>query len=108
MQKSALTEMEFFARGLDQYLETGDVQTLRQLPQKYPDGAWGSRAELLVRLAQQQEKLVARQKQQALQQEQALASCHDEMTRLGQDNQSLQETIDRLKKLLIDMESRSN
>lgn len=108
LQQNALTETEFFARGLDQYIATGDLQTLTQLPQKYPDGEWGSRAELVVRLAQQQEKLVAGQKQQALLNKQELASCQEEMTRLRQDNQSLQVTIDRLKKLLIDMESRSN
>ena len=107
-QQSSLTETEFFARGLDQYIATGDLQTLMLLPQKYPDGAWAPGAELVIRLAQQKEEKVAGQEQQALLNKRELASCHDEMKRLRQDNQGLQETIDRLKKLLIDMESRSH
>ena len=102
-----MTETEFFAHGLDQYIESGDLQTLTLLPEKYPDGEWVPGAELVIGMAQQQEKLVAGQKQQALLNKQELASCQEEINRLRQDNQSLQVTIDRLKKLLIDMESRS-
>ena len=58
-QKGSLTEAESFAKGLDQYIETGDLQPLKMLPKEYPDGAWGPRAELVVRLAEQQEQLVA-------------------------------------------------
>ena len=57
-QKGSLTEAESFAKGLDQYIETGDLQPLKMLPKEYPDGAWGPRAELVVRLAEQQEQLV--------------------------------------------------
>ena len=107
VQGSSMTETEFFAQGLDQYIATGDLQTLMLLPEKYPGGEWVPGAELVIRMAQQKEKLAAGQKQQALLNKQELASCQEEMTRLRQDNQSLQVTIDRLKKLLIDMESRS-
>jgi DNA polymerase/3'-5' exonuclease PolX len=114
-----LTEAESFAKGLDQYIETGDLQPLKMLPKEYPDGAWGPRAELVVRLAEQQEQLVADkdktigvkeagQTKQALQKDQELARCDNEMAALRQNNQDLAKTIDQLKKLLIDMESRSN
>ena len=118
-QKGSLTEAESFAKGLDQYIETGDLQPLKMLPKEYPDGAWGPRAELVVRLAEQQEQLVADkqktigvkeagQKQQALQKDQELTRCDNEVTALKESNQELAKTIEQLKKLLIDMESRSN
>jgi len=118
-QKGSLTEAESFAKGLDQYIETGDLQPLKMLPKEYPDGAWGPRAELVVRLAEQQEQLVADkkktiavkeagQKQQALQKDQELTRCDNEVAALRESNQELTKTIDQLKKLLIDMESRSN
>ena len=118
-QKGSLTEAESFAKGLDQYIETGDLQPLKMLPKEYPDGVWGPRAELVVRLAEQQEQLVADkkktigvkeagQKQQALQKDQELTRCDSELAALKESNQELTKTIDQLKKLLIDMESRSN
>ena len=118
-QKRSLTETEFFAEGLDQYIETGDLQPLKRLPQEYPGGEWGHRAELVVKLAEQHEQLVADkektiglkeagQKKQALQKDQKLTRCDNEMAALRQNNQDLTKTIDQLKKLLIDMESRSN
>jgi len=118
-QKASLTEAEFFAKGLDQYIETGDLQPLRMLPKEYPDGAWRPRAELVVRLAEQQEQLVADkkkmigvqeagQKQQTLKKDQELSRCDNEVAALRESNQELTKTIDQLKKLLIDMESRSN
>jgi len=118
-QKTSLTETESFASGLDQYIETGDLQPLKMLPKEYPDGAWGPRAELVVKLAEQQEQLVADkektiglkeagQKKQTLLKDQELARCDNEMAALRQNNQDLTKTIDQLKKLLIDMESRSN
>ena len=118
-QKASMTETEFFAKGLDQYIETGDLQPLKMLPKEYPDGEWGPRAELVVRLAEQQEPLIADkqktigvkeagQKQQALQKDQELTRCDNEVTALKESNQELAKTIEQLKKLLIDMESRSN
>ena len=116
--KASLTETESFAQGLDQYMANGDLQTLKRLPQEYPDGAWGPRAELVVRLAEQQEQCVAgkeqttgakadKQKQQDLRKDKELSRCQNEMAALRQNNQELEETIAQLKKLLIDMESRS-
>ena len=118
LQKGSMTETESFAQGLDQYIATGDLQPLKLLPQEYPDGAWGPRAELVVKLAEQQEKCVADKetmtdakaggkKQQPLLKDKELARCQDEMAALRQNNQELEETIAQLKKLLIDMESRS-
>ena len=118
-QKGSLTEAESFAKGLDQYIETGDLQPLKMLPKEYPDGAWGPRAELVVRLAEQQEPLIADkqktigvkeagQKQQALQKDQELTRCDSEVAALKESNQELTKTIDQLKKLLVDMETRSN
>jgi len=119
LQKSSLTESESFAIGLDQYIETGNLHTLKMLPQEYPNGEWGPRAELVVKLAEQQEEFVAGkektigvkeagQKKQTLQKDEKLAHCVNEMAALRQNNQDLEKTIDRLKKLLIEMESRSN
>ena len=108
----SLTETESFAQGLDQYIANGDLQTLKRLPQEYPDGAWGPRAELVVRLAEQQEQCVAGKEQttgakQDLRKDKELSRCQNEMAALRQNNQELEETIAQLKKLLIDMESRS-
>ena len=107
-QKSSLTEAELFAQGLDQYSETGDLKTLQRLPQEDPDGAWGSRAALVVKLAEQQEKLAADKEKMSDMQAGALARCDHEMAVLRQTNQELEETIAQLKKLLIEMELRSN
>ena len=107
-QESALTETELFAQGLDQYSETGDLQTLQRLPQEYPDGAWGRRAALVIKLAEQQKKrAVAAEKMTGVQAAE-LARRDHEIAVLRQTNQELEETIARLKKLLIDMELRSN
>jgi|GEM_PF-717991 len=119
LQKTSLTETESFAKGLDQYIETGDLQPLKKLPQEYPDGEWGPRAELVVKLVEQQKQLIAdkqkitsvkeaRQKQETLQKDENLARCDEEIAVLRQNNQDLEKTIGQLKKLLIDMESRSN
>lgn len=119
MQKTALTEAEYFAEGFDRYIETGDLQPLRRLPQEYPGGAWGERAELVVKLVEEQEELLADQQKmaeakagegakQVLLKDKQIARCNNELAVLRQNNQDLEETIARLKKLLIEMESRSN
>jgi hypothetical protein len=118
-QKTTLTETEFFAEGLDQYIETGDLQSLKLLPQKYPNGKWGSRADWLVKQAEQQEMCAAdkekmtdmkggKKQQNALLKDRELALCNQEIADIRQNNQDLEKTIDQLKKLLIEMESRSN
>ena len=107
-QKTALTETELFAKGLDQYIETGDLQTLQRLPQESPDGAWGRRAALVVKLAEQQEKRAAAVEKTTGVQAAVLARRDHEIAALRKNNQELEETIARLKKLLIEMELRSN
>ena len=107
-QKTALTETELFAKGLDQYIETGDLQTLQRLPQESPDGAWGRRAALVVKLAEQQEKRAAAAEKTTGVQAAELARRDHEIAALRKNNQELEETIARLKKLLIEMELRSN
>lgn len=107
-QNSSLTETELFAKGLDQYIETGDLQTLQRLPQEYPDGAWSPRAALVLKLAEQQQKRAADQEKITDMKAGERARCDHEMAALRQNNQELEETIARLKKLLIEMESRSN
>ena len=75
--------------------------------------------DLVVKLAERQEELLAdREKmtevkgggeaQQALLKDKEIARCKNELAVLGQNNQDLEQTIARLKKLLIEMESRSN
>jgi len=116
---ASMTDPELFAEGLDQYIESGDLQSLKLLSQQHEDGQWAARAELVIQLVEQQEKLLAEienkahvkeagQTKQALLEEKKLARCNNEMLVLRQSNQALEETIDQLKKLLIDMESRSN
>ena len=118
-QKNSLTEKELFAKGLDQYSATGDLQMLQRLPQTYPDGPWAHRAAAVVKLVEQEEQCIAdkeaesnaravAQKQQMLLKNKELDRCHNEMVSLRQNNQELEETIARLKKLLIEMELRSN
>jgi len=107
-QKTALTETEAFAKGLDQYIETGDLQTLQRLPQEYPDGAWGRCAALVVKLAEQQEKRADAAEKTTGVQAAELARRDHEIAALRKNNQELEQTIARLKKLLIEMELRSN
>ena len=47
-------------------------------------------------------------KKPPLQKDENLARCDSELAALKQNNQDLEKTIDRLKKLLIEMETRSN
>ena len=108
LQESSLTETELFAKGLDQYIEAGDLQTLQRLPQEYPDGAWGSRAAMVVKLAEQQKKCATDQEKMTGMKAEELARCDKEIAVLRKNNQDLEETIARLKKLLIEMELRSN
>jgi hypothetical protein len=113
LERASTGEAELFANGLDHYIESGDLQTLKRLPQEYPYGEWRPRAESLIALVEQQKELQAQWEEkekmrQAPAEDKALAQCQHEMDLLTQKNQMLEETLERLKQLLIDMELRSN
>jgi hypothetical protein len=94
-------ETKLFAQGLDQYIESGDLATLKLLPQQYPQGEWRTKAEGLIEMAERQQK--ARLQQEARE----LGQCKTENDALVEDNQILEVTLERLKQVLIDMELRA-
>ena len=109
---SAAKEVELFAQGLDQYIASGDLTTLKQLPQEFPEGEWRLKAEAIIEMARQQRQLQAqlekKDKKLALCPDvKDLASCQAERSALVQDNQMLEETLKQLKEVLIDTEKRT-
>lgn len=109
VRMASTAEAGLFADGLDQFIASGDLQILRRLPQEYPHGQWRPRAEAVIALVEQQSLGSAKphpQKTPAGQQ--ALARCQNEINLLTQNNRVLEETLQKLKQLLIDMELQSN
>ena len=121
---STTEEAEFFAQGMDQYIKSGELATLKVLPQLYPQGEWRARAEIVINIAEtisdaaeqqqllqdQQAKLQAQQEKLQAQQEKInkeLAQCRQGKEFLFQDNKILEVTLERLKQVLIDMELRA-
>jgi hypothetical protein len=102
-------ETKLFAQGLEQYLTAGDLTTLKLLPKEYPQGAWRTKAEGVIDLADKQQKLQiqldqAEQKLLLCKDERDLALCRKEKEALAQDNQLLESTLKRLKEVLIETE----
>lgn len=100
---SSLEEQGTFARGLDQYAQTGETRILETLSQQDPESDWTRRAGTVL-------QLVTGQRQQAAalaEERQELADCRKENNYLAEDNQMLEATLEKLKQLLIDMESRT-
>jgi hypothetical protein len=123
-EPSTTEEAEFFAQGMDQYIKSGDLATLKVLPQLYPQGEWRVRAEIVINTAEtisdaaeqqqllqaQQAKLQAQQAKLQAQQEKnkkELAQCRQEKEFIFQDSKILEVTLERLKQVLIDMELRA-
>ncbi len=50
---STTEETRVFAHGLDQYIKSRDLTTLKLLPKDYPPGEWRTRAEGLIDIAEQ-------------------------------------------------------
>ena len=94
---SSTEEIEYFARGLDQYIASGDLTILKRLPQQYPQGEWRTEAEGLVGNAEQHQ---ARLKEK----EKELEQAQKEQATLVKKNQELEGTLEQLKQVLIDME----
>lgn len=100
---SSFDEQRTFARGLDQYSQTGETRILETLSQQDPKSDWSRRAETVLQLiTEQHQQAAALAKEQ-----QELVECRQENTYLAGDNQMLEETLEKLKQLLIDMESRT-
>jgi hypothetical protein len=114
---STTEEAEFFAQGMDQYIKSGELATLKVLPQLYPHGEWRARADAIINASEmindaeeQQRLLQNRQKKLQDQQEKfnkELAQCRQGKEFLFQDNKILEVTLERLKQVLIDMELRA-
>lgn len=122
------TEADLFALGMDRYIEMDDLSTLESLSRMYPNSPWRTRAEAVIALANSQDQLQkqlvavgeklatvqsrldAKKKQQMVLQKEHDAllrqkySLIQEKDLLAQDNQSLEMTLERLKKVLIDTE----
>lgn len=100
-------DRDLFARGLDEYVATGDLTTLKSVPEIYPQGQWRSRAVTVIDLVEQQRKQKSGlKKMEGLDKE--LTACQQEKEYLKQDNQALVTTLERLKKVLIDTELQAN
>ena len=117
LDPSTTEEAEFFAQGMDQYIKSGELATLKVLPQLYPHGEWRARAEAIISTseansdAEEQQRLLQKQ-QKKLQGQQKkiskeLAQCRQGKEFLFQDNKILEVTLERLKQVLIDMELRA-
>jgi flagellar motor protein MotB len=124
LDPSTTEEAAFFAQGMDQYIKSGELATLKVLPQIYPHGEWRARAEAIIstsetssdaekqqRLLQNQQKKLQEQ-QKKLQEQQKkinkeLTQCRQGKEFLFQDNKILEVTLERLKQVLIDMELRA-
>ena len=118
LNMSAAKETKLFALGLDQYIASGDLATLEQLPQQYPQGEWRTKAEIIIEMValQRQQQGQLEQKGKDLADCQApedptdclapeeLANCQEDKKALAQDNLMLEETLKRLKDVLIDTE----
>ena len=103
LHKAGAEERELFAQGLDQYFASGELTTLKLLPQQYPQGEWRTRAEAIIDMVEWQQQQKARLQQETGE----LARCKAEKNALVADNQILQVTLERLKQVLIDMELRA-
>jgi len=118
----ASNEAELFGQGLDQYLESGDLNTLNLLPEAYPQGDWRLRAEGIIAMVKRQQEEEAQLKKievkaaelkaaelkaaELKKKDQQLSSCESEKAFLVKDNQMLEVTLERLKQVLIDVETR--
>ena len=100
----ASPETSLFAEGLDQFIDTGKLTLLKTLPAEYPDGSWRPRAEAIISLAEQNKALEI----DLANQRQGLDRCVKDKDLLKQDNQALEQTLERLKQVLIDMERQKN
>jgi len=100
----ATEEAKLFAKGLDQFLATGELTTLSLLPKTYPQGVWRPRAEGIIKMAKQQQ----RQDAQLQTKTQQLNRFKTEKNFLVNDNKMLEVTLERLKQVLIDMELRED
>ncbi len=104
VSKPLAEEANLFRQGLHQYIASGDLTSLKQLPQQYPQGAWSNEAELFIKMALQQAQ--QKKQEQALREKekQPLASCRQKQAALVQDNKKLKATLNQLKEVLIDTE----
>ena len=100
----ASPETSLFAEGLDQFIDTGDLTTLKTLPDEYPDGSWRPRAEAIITLAEQRKTLEG----DLAKRSHELDRCLKDKDLVKQDNQALEQTLERLKQVLIDMEKQKN
>lgn len=127
--RSNSDDAQLFARGVDDYLARGDLGLLRQLTEQAPQTPWQPRAaafialiqtqqqnqqqveqqeihgnlllsEIEERLAQCQEQSVAALKEKT----QEMARCQREKTAVSQDLKILEDTLARLKDVLIKTE----
>lgn len=100
------SETKLFARGLDQYLATGELSLLNDLSRQFPQGQWRSRADSIIEM-EQKHPLKERKENQ----EEKLAQCLQDIKTLShekealtQDNKLLESTLNQLKEVLIDSE----
>jgi hypothetical protein len=130
----AAKEAELFGQGLDHYLESGDLNTFNLLQKAYPQGDWWLRAEGVIEMAKRQQEQEAQLKETKVKaaelkaaelkkKDQQLSSCQSEKAAelkkkdqqlssgqwekdfLVKDNQMLEVTLERLKQVLIDVET---
>jgi len=108
----AAKEAELFGQGFDQYLESGDLNALNLLQKAYPQGDWWLRAAAVIEMDKRQQEQEAQLKETKVKtaelkkKDQQLSSCQSEKAFLVKDNQMLEVTLERLKQVLIDVETR--
>jgi len=118
LNMSATGETQFFADSMDQLIESGDLSSMKRLPELYPQGQWRARTEYIIDLAETNTKMsetssellksTKKMEAQLAQKDKEFAACQLETDHVRKDNEMLEATLVRLKELLIDMEQRSN
>lgn len=95
---------QLFGRALDALGTEHRIGPLQEFQQQYPESIWARRAETVIRYAQE----VHTRKEQLAELQLEKQRQAELLERLQQENSQLNETIEKLKTLLIDLEKRAN
>jgi chromosome segregation ATPase len=110
-----------FANGLDQFITTGDLTSLRLVAEKDVLGEWGMRAEAIVKLHEKNatlnkevaglnkeiatlNEILGNQQAQLKKKEEQLSHTQETKELLTRDNEILEVTLERLRQAMVDLE----
>ncbi len=93
------SEEALFKEGAEEIASNNPPKSLERLKEKYPESPWAERAKTLGELWEVREKLLREQNK--------LGKCNEKSRALDKEIRELRADIDRLKRLMIEMELRS-